>query len=797
MAASFPTTIPAIQRVLPTDLMNSPGKEGDVLHNKLCDEVEALATVVGVTGSVVASTVEARLAEVQATSSTALSNGLRQAYQTTYDDIISRPPRLWPEDAIPHALFCEQGGYAWGHLGSDNRTLVRVHVGTRAADSGHQFPSGEPIVFVFAARSSVLVLTAVAATSTYNLYRASSVNAVALVHQIGSDGVTQHPYVSILDRGLDKGTIGGENALMFGTYNTGDTFGVVPGSAGDINYLAVSMDDGLTWAKINTWNNGTRSIQHIHVVRFDAYRDNWWICTGDDNDKAMICRWDGSTVWPGNVTPAQLSGYSGFIVGTGISRWRAVDLLITDEWIESYTDTVSTVYGGIWRMRPDYSDSHRIDHAVYRKQHDGWSAVLCADGTHLWCDDCRADSPNDDQQHIAIYGSANGNKYYDIARIALTGIGAVVTLKGFFQDQNGLIWMSCQKVAGKGPYETTISRLSGTFKEEKPDNVAPAFFVNFATGSDANDGKTAATAWKTARKSLGGNVVTHGARVILSAGESIENGVSTIDYAANATPAKDTTKAVQISGQGRGSTTITLSGATEGWRDSNTSKTWKVELSDLTFKQSDATKVCLWDQSTISGDPGNWILRDATVGDSVTGASYVFYARTCKIDLIRSSVVNIQNSAKYCLYCSTDSEVNATSSIIRGGRSLQLLNANINLQNCSVVEFANMGLSINSGATIPPTIKNTIFDRSSQTSINNGSVLSITSETMNWNYFCTPTIGSVPAPILPVASATTLDDSLKPFSWSPIAQIGGSIGVIWDYNGAPFRSPPSIGAIQG
>lgn len=69
MAASFPTTIPAIQRVLPTDLMNASGKEADVLHNKLCDEVEALATVVGVTGSVVAGTVEARLAELQATSS--------------------------------------------------------------------------------------------------------------------------------------------------------------------------------------------------------------------------------------------------------------------------------------------------------------------------------------------------------------------------------------------------------------------------------------------------------------------------------------------------------------------------------------------------------------------------------------------------------------------------------------------------------------------------------------------------------------------------------------------------------
>jgi len=65
MAANFPSSLPSIARVLPTDYMNDPGKEADVLHNDLADEVEALATVVGVTGSVVPGTVERRLADVQ------------------------------------------------------------------------------------------------------------------------------------------------------------------------------------------------------------------------------------------------------------------------------------------------------------------------------------------------------------------------------------------------------------------------------------------------------------------------------------------------------------------------------------------------------------------------------------------------------------------------------------------------------------------------------------------------------------------------------------------------------------
>ena len=61
MAANFPTSLPAIQRVLPTDYMNDAGKEADLLHNEIADEIEALAAAVGVTGSAVTGTIEARL----------------------------------------------------------------------------------------------------------------------------------------------------------------------------------------------------------------------------------------------------------------------------------------------------------------------------------------------------------------------------------------------------------------------------------------------------------------------------------------------------------------------------------------------------------------------------------------------------------------------------------------------------------------------------------------------------------------------------------------------------------------
>lgn len=101
MAADFPTSIPAIQRLTASDYMNSPGKEGDVLHNKLSDEIEALAAVVGVTGSVVPGTIEARIS--------ALDNRVDAAENIKYDDVFiligqsNADGRGYSGDQIPSA----------------------------------------------------------------------------------------------------------------------------------------------------------------------------------------------------------------------------------------------------------------------------------------------------------------------------------------------------------------------------------------------------------------------------------------------------------------------------------------------------------------------------------------------------------------------------------------------------------------------------------------------------------------------------------------------------------------------
>ncbi len=66
MAADFPTSLAAIQRVLPGDFMDAPGTEIDLLHNQICDELEALQAKVGIDGSAVATSIDKRLTDVSA-----------------------------------------------------------------------------------------------------------------------------------------------------------------------------------------------------------------------------------------------------------------------------------------------------------------------------------------------------------------------------------------------------------------------------------------------------------------------------------------------------------------------------------------------------------------------------------------------------------------------------------------------------------------------------------------------------------------------------------------------------------
>lgn len=74
MAADFPNAIAAIARPSAGTKRNAPGYEGDVLHAKVADEIEAIEAVIGVTGSTVPTSIEYRLADVQVVAAVAAAD---------------------------------------------------------------------------------------------------------------------------------------------------------------------------------------------------------------------------------------------------------------------------------------------------------------------------------------------------------------------------------------------------------------------------------------------------------------------------------------------------------------------------------------------------------------------------------------------------------------------------------------------------------------------------------------------------------------------------------------------------
>ena len=739
----------------------------------------------------------------------ALNRAVRSAipHILTDADIEARPPRLWPVDAVPYRLFCAVGEYALGH-GTDLRTLVRVNTQTRQASNGHQFPAGWTIQDVYAGHGCALVMAVEIATNTYSLWRTEDGQTAIRVHDLGRDpdGVVHRPYVKLLTRGIERGMLNGQPALILGTYNVAETNGAAnAGEIGDANYLAVSTDDGRTWSRLNNWNwnystgAGLRTIRHFHAIRYDKWRDCWWFCAGDNTDtESAIIRWDGRSAAPGNVTPTQIQSgaYPGWSARTGSQRWRAVDLIVTEEWIESFSDSIGNAIGGIWRVRPDFTGSHRVDHSNRGQNHDGWAALLASDGTHIWCDDARADAVTGSQRFIGLYASSNGNRYWEIGRIALAGSDVQIP-RGFF-EAGGNVWFSCDGEAGKGAYNTTVMQLAGKFREERPDCVAPAYFVDFANGNDAADGYGQATAWKTARNLFGSNRVTHGARIILSAGTSTENGVATIDYAANATPAADTGRPIQITGQGRSSTIVVLSGATEGWRDSTNTKAFDVEIGSMTLRQSDATKFTLADGSTAVAGLQKWTLRDAQVGDTATGSSRTAYIRCATVTAYRSVIANISDGAKFAIHASSTGVVNLFSSRVTGGRTIQLGAAKVTAKQCEFEGYANTGFLIDATASVAPEIGNCVFSGETQTPVtNNSGTVVLTSGDVYGNFYLLPQSAGVPNPYFPVAGPLERDPvTLVPFSFASIGGVLSSAGVVWDYYGNPYRIKPAAGAVE-
>lgn len=733
-----------------------------------------------------------------------LTAAVRNAVQyiVSHADLDARPPRLWPVDSVPYRLFCQVGGLAFGH-GDSNRTLATVDTATRTATTGHVFPDGS-ILDIFPGFGCALVVHQTAA-GLRSLYRTVDGQSVELVHDFGRDpdGSVHRPHPRLLMRGLERGYLDGQPALVMATYNDGNT-SIVDGTPEDAIYIAKSLDDGRTWERVNTWNydfataTGAHNVRHFHAVRYDQWRDCWWFAAGDTDAESAIIRWDGRSPAPGNVSMASIAAgnYPGWMCRTGAQRWRAVDLLVTEGWIESFTDTVSDVTGGIWRMRPDFSGSHRVDHSVRGAQHDGWSSLLHSGGTHIWCDSCRADTSTVDQRYVGLYASANGARYFEIGRVALADETNVAKLpRGLFEDPQGLVWFSQSSEAGKTGFWTTAYRLQGRFIDERPDNLAPCYFVDPVNGDDAATGWSANTAWKTVKNAVSGNKVTPGARIMIAAGSSVETGVGSIEYSANARPAHATSFSVHFSGQGADATSFTPSVSTNGWRGLST-QMWNLEFTHMHIGPTNTS--IFHDNSTQTAGTPKVTVRDSIMG-SLTSGTRMFYPRASEHRAVRCKLQNTVDTTKQNATPSGSGKFTAEACIINGGRINVETGGALTLLNNTLLNYSPAGVTMIAGATVAPKIVQNVFaGTSAGLPIANSSALVLDATTIGGNYYGRPMAeGLVPESPLQIAGPLAWDETtLTPFEWSPLVGAAQPAGVSWDYYGNPFRARPAIGAVE-
>lgn len=365
MAADFPAAVTNIARPTAQTKRNAPGYEGHALHNKLADEVEAIEGVIGVTGSTVPTSLEYRLANVQAVADAAADAvQVVDADLTAFQNDISKPIKtLTLVQMTSDNLQAQLGDGTW--IGTDNTATGRyggsLWFGTGSIGSltkvektacrsanlltkaGAAMPAGGASgvwgVWVLPNENFLFVANATASNKWY-LYLAKNasgtvtvgdnsptLNNLRPVLEIGEKSGTHIAGVNALHkRSLCVANIAGSTVLLFGEYNVNTSR--TPGSTNDLVRVLKSTDMGETWTTLLEWNsNGTtRQVDHVHGIVQDDQGFIYILC--GDTGKAAIFRWDGVSAAPAaNSDHAVFNRTPGWAVIYGSTdQFRSCDL---------------------------------------------------------------------------------------------------------------------------------------------------------------------------------------------------------------------------------------------------------------------------------------------------------------------------------------------------------------------------------------------------------------------------------------------------------------------------------------
>ncbi len=474
-----------------------------------------------------------------------------------------------PVDFYDIASLCNFGDFMYGVSAFDTNVVVQINLKTHAKTN---YGSALPITHIRNIKclsDGSMIVEADGNTDVYRYYKTSDGGATwRLVLTQDILGVRM-----LTNRSMCEATINGSTVLLYGEYNINTSR--TSGGANDRVRLLRSDDMGETWSEVTRWNtNGSRTdVRHTHAV-LQSPSGRIFVNTGDSNSESCMYSWDGVSPWPVNVLPADTVQTAGLRSVSGSQQTRAIDMLFKDGAVWYIPDLGSGQLSshrqmGVWKINEDLDPSSFVKvSAVMTNQFGvaGWLGCTADNGEFVWLGGVTNPRAGGKYAPIVL-GNKAWTDFKTVGALRCDNSAVeVVPYNMFFYD--GRVYVSCSRPSGKTPRATAVFEVSlNDFKGEfytryRPETVHPVYYVDPVNGSDANNGFSPRTAWRTFHYGLLANRMTYGARMQIMSDIDVtttgSNGVPRMD--ANATPG-DPAEPLVVSGGGATKTKITLNNA--------------------------------------------------------------------------------------------------------------------------------------------------------------------------------------------------------------------------------------------
>ncbi len=633
-------------------------------------------------------------------------------------------------------------------------------------------------------------------------------------------------------------TINGVRTLFYGEYNINTAR--VAGGANDEVKIMRSVDDGVTWTKVIKWNTaGSNIVTHCHAVK--ALNGRLLILNGDGLGSGII-EWNPTAtagVWTvaDNATYATIGGTTGYaalfdLTSTTTNEvFRATDMLYRPQDNMYYWMTDSGLARrGIYACRPGLTGLSLRD-TKQLASHEGYYGVINSSGAMTIVtstfsgatDKCHFVFASDDGWDWRIVGRHSNNK----------AVTATVP-QAVFLFGNSLV-ISSKDGARKRDRGTTLCNIVGDFIDEVPANIAPCFWVA-PGGINRSVNETIDIGGWSPRSPLAdpgypltslSNRVTYGSRIMVAPGTYTNNRVS-MNWTDTGTRDAESGINVQVTGAGKTLTRWVHDGADASLQlfyiaaGVTNHKLDVRNLHSYLTNGSGATSLATSDEPTTGLE---FTARDCVLGHPANGFA-------TSIGVLRPDLpAELRMVLHRCVVCSdpavagtnavffrqASSYLRAYATVFYGGNSATMnitrATTDIELFNClfiGVTNAAGTGIAISGAATIPPVLKNVLFDvPAAATSINDTLNLAGWSSTNHNGIAYTKAFSganllaaiAAGANLSLVGQPTGLTLNLTDFtlSVSGASQLlgrGSIYQVLKDFNRGTFRAPATIGPVE-